>query len=107
MITRRSLFRLGLGLAASLGLRSTGYSWSVTPWQRVILDNDFAGDLDGLFQAAHHLLSPSVQIPFIIGSHIHANESADPSSTQANNAASKIKELYATMRLDPHTLLFA
>jgi purine nucleosidase len=107
MTTRRSLFRLGLGLASSLALRSTGYGWPVTPRQRVILDNDFAGDPDGLFQAAHHLLSPSVQIPFIIGSHIHANELADPSSTQANHAAAKIKELYAMMRLGSEPLVLA
>jgi len=25
---------------------------------RVIIDNDFAGDPDGLFQLAHHVLSP-------------------------------------------------
>lgn len=35
---------------------------------RVIIDNDFGGDPDGLFQLAHHLLSPSVEIKGIIGS---------------------------------------
>jgi inosine-uridine nucleoside N-ribohydrolase len=36
---------------------------------RVIIDNDFGGDPDGLFQLAHHLLSPSVEIRGLIGSH--------------------------------------
>ena len=35
---------------------------------RVICDNDFGGDPDGLFQLAHHLLSPTVEIKGIIGS---------------------------------------
>ena len=35
---------------------------------RVIIDNDFGGDPDGLFQLAHHLLSPTVEIRGIIGS---------------------------------------
>lgn len=39
---------------------------------RVIIDNDFGGDPDGLFQLAHHLLSPSVEVRGIIGSHHHA-----------------------------------
>ena len=43
-----------------------------TPRMRVIIDNDFSGDPDGLFQLAHHLLSPSVEIRGIIGSHLKA-----------------------------------
>jgi purine nucleosidase len=38
---------------------------------RIIIDNDFGGDPDGLFQLAHHLLSPSVEVRAIIGSHHH------------------------------------
>jgi purine nucleosidase len=36
---------------------------------RVIVDNDFGGDPDGLFQLAHQLLSPSAEVRGIIGSH--------------------------------------
>lgn len=38
------------------------------PRARVIVDNDFAEDPDDLFQLAHHLLSPTVEIPFVIAS---------------------------------------
>ena len=38
------------------------------PRMRLIIDNDFGGDPDGLFQLAHHVLSPSVEIRGIIGS---------------------------------------
>ena len=40
----------------------------VSPRARVIIDNDFGGDPDGLFQLAHHLLSPSVEVRAVIGS---------------------------------------
>jgi len=40
---------------------------------RVVVDNDFGGDCDGLFALAHHLLSPSVEIRGIIGSHNYPN----------------------------------
>ncbi|WP_137845412.1 nucleoside hydrolase [Microbacterium sp. 2FI] len=39
---------------------------------RVIVDNDYVGDPDGLFQLAHHVLSPSVEIPFVIASRLPA-----------------------------------
>jgi purine nucleosidase len=57
------------------------------PRYRVIVDNDFSGDPDDLFQLAHHVLSPSVQIPFIIGSHLAPGDHFDPSDRQADNAA--------------------
>jgi hypothetical protein len=41
---------------------------------RVIVDNDFSGDPDGLFQMAHLLLSPSVDIRGIIGSHLSVKD---------------------------------
>lgn len=39
------------------------------PRMRIVIDNDFAGDPDGLFQLVHHLLSPSVEVRGVIGSH--------------------------------------
>ncbi|HEU5484006.1 MAG TPA: hypothetical protein VFU98_03795, partial [Microlunatus sp.] len=49
---------------------------------RVISDDDYAGDPDGLFQLAHHLLSPSVQVRAVTGSHVAADDpfDADPAS---------------------------
>jgi inosine-uridine nucleoside N-ribohydrolase len=54
---------------------------------RVIIDNDFSGDPDGLLQLAHHLLSPSVDIRAVIGSHLRAGDPFDPSEVTADNAA--------------------
>jgi purine nucleosidase len=44
------------------------------PRIRLILDNDYAGDPDGLFQLAHHLLSPSGDVRLVIGSHLGADD---------------------------------
>lgn len=60
---------------------------------RVIIDNDFSGDPDDLFQLAHHVLSTSVEIPFVIGSHLSPGDPWDPSTTQADNAARIAREL--------------
>jgi inosine-uridine nucleoside N-ribohydrolase len=70
---------------------------SVTPRMRVIIDNDFSGDPDGLFQLAHLLLSPSVEIRAIIGSHLKVGDGFDNSTTQAQNAARKARELLQLM----------
>ncbi|MEZ0448315.1 nucleoside hydrolase [Cellulomonas sp. ICMP 17802] len=53
---------------------------------RVISDNDYSGDPDGLVQLAHLLLSPSVDVRAVIGSHLRAGDPFDPSTTTATKA---------------------
>jgi inosine-uridine nucleoside N-ribohydrolase len=53
---------------------------------RVISDNDYSGDPDGLFQLAHLLLSPSVDIRAVIGSHLREGDPLDSSPCTAANA---------------------
>jgi hypothetical protein len=72
---------------------------TVTPRMRIIIDNDFSGDPDGLFQLTHLLLSPSVEVRGIIGSHLKVGDGFDPSKTQAENAANKVRELLQVMDL--------
>jgi purine nucleosidase len=72
---------------------------AVTPRMRVIFDNDFSGDPDGLFALAHLLLSPSVEVRGLIGSHLKVGDGFDPSKTQADNAAKKASELMAMMKV--------
>jgi purine nucleosidase len=71
----------------------------IRPRMRVIIDNDFSGDPDGLFQLAHMLLSPSVEVRGIIGTHLNAHDGFDPSKTQADNAAKKARELLSVMKM--------
>ena len=80
---------------------------AVIPRMRVIVDNDFSGDPDGLFQLAHLLLSPSVEIRGIIGSHLSVGDGFDPSKTQAENAAKKAKELLQVMNIKKNIPVFA
>jgi len=71
----------------------------IKPRMRIIIDNDFSGDPDGLFQLVQHLLSPSVEIRGIIGSHLKAGDGFDPSKETAANAKKKIEEVLAIMNL--------
>ena len=71
----------------------------VQPRMRVIIDNDFGGDPDGLFELVQHLLSPSVEIRAIIGSHLKAGDGFDPSKETAANAKKKIEEVLSIMNL--------
>jgi len=61
---------------------------------RLILDNDFAGDPDGLFQLAHHVLCNSVRIPLIVGSHLPA---AFGSGHDAADSAIAARDLLTVM----------
>ncbi len=72
---------------------------AVKPRMRIIIDNDFGGDPDGLFQLVQHLLSPSVEIRGIIGSHLKPGDGFDPSKETAANAKKKIEEVLNIMNI--------
>jgi hypothetical protein len=72
---------------------------TVTPRMRVIVENDFSGDPDGHFQLAHLLLSPSVEVRAIIGSHLKVGDGFDNSPKKAQNAADKARELLGIMAI--------
>ena len=69
------------------------------PRARVIVDNDFSGDPDDFFQLVHHLLSPTVEIPFVVASHLRPGDPMDPSTTLAPlSSQSAVDELTANVR---------
>lgn len=68
---------------------------------RVIIDNDFGGDPDGLFQLAHHLLSPTVEIKAIIGSKQY-KEGFYGYPGDAAYSVKMVNELLAVMKLSGH-----
>lgn len=70
------------------------------PLLRVIIDNDFAGDPDNLFQLAHHLLSPSVEIRTIISSHLRPGDALHPELGSAAAGVRVVERLAEVMRLD-------
>lgn len=54
---------------------------------RVICDNDYAGDPDGLVQLTHHLLSPSVDVRAVLASHLAPGDAFDASGSSAAHGA--------------------
>lgn len=76
-------------------MAQTGYTPNAR--YRIIIDNDFSGDPDGLFQLAHQLLSPSVEVRGIIGSPLTPEAGFDNTGNSAQKACLKAKELMAVM----------
>lgn len=101
----KSLFTTVLSLFATVTL--TAQTTSVLPQMdklvepryRVIVDNDFGGDPDGLFQLVHQILSPSTEIKGIIGSHLKPGDPFDASKNTAENAVKKVNETLEVVNL--------
>src|SRR4051812_26149904 len=70
------------------------------PRYRVISDNDYSGDPDGLFQLVHALLSPSLDVRAVIGSHLAPGDHFDPSEAQAANAVEYIRTITSLLGRD-------
>ena len=77
---------------------NSGDNKTIDPRIRVIIDNDFGGDPDGLFQLAHHILSPSVEIKGIIGSRNYEGGFYGSPCT-ATYACKQVNELLSIMQL--------
>lgn len=88
------------GLFASAQKNFATNNEFVKPRIRVIMDNDFSGDPDGLFALAHLALSPSVEIRGVIGSHLKPGDPFDNSNQTATNAVSQAKQLLEIMGMD-------
>lgn len=63
------------------------FAISGTPSVRVVSDNDYSGDPDGLVQLAHHALSTSVDLCAVIGSHLRPLDGWSTSVHTADEAA--------------------
>lgn len=82
-----------LGTAPWAGIERT------IPRSRVIIDNDFSGDPDDFFQLVHHLLSPTVEIPLVVASHLRPDDPMDPTERTAANAERIANEICDLMGL--------
>lgn len=67
---------------------------------RVISDNDYAGDPDGLFQLAHLLLSSSAEVRAVIGSHLRPGDPWDLSQATATHAREAAEAVISLLGLD-------
>ncbi|KSA15249.1 Inosine/uridine-preferring nucleoside hydrolase [Maribacter dokdonensis DSW-8] len=91
----RSIFLILFFVISSFGFsqqtRLEELNSLVKPRMRVIIDNDLGGDPDGLFQLAHHLMSPSVEIRGIIASHLYEQGFGGPGTSEyAKEQAMKV-----------------
>jgi purine nucleosidase len=66
---------------------------------RVIIDNDWSGDPDGLVALAHHLLSPANEVVLVTSSRLPDEFSYDKASPEA--AAEMARELVALVGASP------
>lgn len=100
-ICKISLFLIALNLNNANARENALFDTNTTkPRLRVIIDNDFSGDPDGLFQLTHQLLSPSVEIRGIIGSHLKQGDGFDNSTTQADNAAKEASKILKLVKIN-------
>lgn len=85
-----------------------------TPWRvdqafpphaRLIIDNDFSGDPDDLYQLVHHLLSPSLEIRGIVCSHLRPGDPWDLSPDTADSALKVAQDVFARMGLTSDEVL--
>jgi purine nucleosidase len=96
-VSRRKILAGGLGLSAVAVLHGTALSAGTAAHRparmRVVVDNDLGGDPDGLFQLAHFALSPSVHIPFVLGTQYKDFGPADLLPDKARASADKAAQL--------------
>lgn len=87
-----------LGILFLLGF-ATGYAASpqrdfVTPVkEKVVIDNDFCGDPDGLFQLTHQLLCKSCDIRAIVGGHLDPQTGSRANVDQAMASCEKANKV--------------
>lgn len=86
-------FILSAMVASPLGASAPTSERDQKARMRVIVDNDLAGDPDGLFQLAHFALSPSMAIPLIVGSHYKDFGPADLAPNKADLSVAKAREV--------------
>lgn len=71
----------------------------IEPKMRLISDNDYSGDPDGLVQLAHHLLSPTVDTRAILASHLRAGDSWNRFDDSVEEAVKEVRNLLEIMNL--------
>src|ERR1043166_6460879 len=76
--------------AIAQGMTKSPYVPVLGPRSRVMVVNDLAGDIDGLFATVHALLSPSVEIRGIVGT---GAQMADETPQRSVELANSILEL--------------
>ena len=101
------IFALGCLLMASpVRAQNTAEPFHTGKRYSVIIDNDFMGDPDGLFQLAHHVLSSSCDIKGIVGAHLGGNGRGFfrdlQGKDEADMSVNKVNEALEVMGMKGH-----
>lgn len=70
------------------------------PKVRVVIDNDFCGDPDGLFQLAHQLLCKTTDVRAIVGGHLKDNAGFTTRKDQATESCEKAREVLSLLGME-------
>ncbi len=91
------LFTLALGCALTLCAAENTPAPLHFKRTRVIIDNDFCGDPDGLFQLVHHLLSKTTDIRGIIGGHLSRHAGFSQRTDSATQSVEIVRQIIALL----------
>lgn len=92
MLRKYFFFLVALAVATTAGAQLTK--------AKVVIDNDFCGDPDGLYQLAHQILCPSTEIVGIVGGHLKDNAGFTNRKDQATESVEKVNALLSLMGYD-------
>lgn len=96
----RKLLILLIGLVT--GVLSVEAAQPYTPLkkEKVVVDNDFCGDPDGLVQLVHQLLCPTCDIQAIVGGHLADHAGFTQRKDQATASCEKAHEVLQLLGMD-------
>ncbi|GAB3980116.1 hypothetical protein GCM10029978_077320 [Actinoallomurus acanthiterrae] len=83
--------------SVSTGTAKRGFQPPAGPRARVIISNDLGADPDGLFAFVHQVMSPSTDVPLVVGA--HAQLPSDPFDTGKYQAEDSYKAAVTMLRL--------
>lgn len=86
-------------LAALFSLAFAGTAEAQMKKVKVLIDNDFCGDPDGLFELVQHALSPTTDIVGIVGGHLNDGAGFTQRADQATESVEKAEALLGAMGL--------
>ncbi|HEY9551925.1 MAG TPA: nucleoside hydrolase [Prevotella sp.] len=86
-----------VGCVLTISAKSNAASAAKNTKVKVVIDNDFCGDPDGLFQLAHQLLCKTTDIRAIVGGHLAQNAGFTSRKDQATESCEKANKVLDLM----------
>src|SRR3712207_2480184 len=97
MLKNTLVFAMLVGCVLTISAKSNAASAAKNTKVKVVIDNDFCGDPDGLFQLAHQLLCKTTDIRAIVGGHLAQNAGFTNRKDQATESCEKANKVLDLM----------